>query len=62
MPVECYGKQFAFIGAPNRGVGDIFVVIAAENSTELFLDGSAQRDVRLPNAGDFEEYDYPTGK
>ena len=62
-PVETYGKEFALIGAPNRGVGDLFVVISSVSGwTELFLDGSPSRDTRLRNEGDYTTYDFASGE
>ena len=50
MPVDTWGKSFLTSSTPDRSRGDIFRIVASEDDTTVFLQGTARL---IANAGDF---------
>ena len=52
MPVDTWGKTFMTTSTPNRGIGDVFRIVASEDSTTVtFSKGTVKT---LSKAGEFK--------
>jgi hypothetical protein len=54
-PLTTWGKDYLHIGLAGRSSGELVKVLAAENNTEVFVDGQS---VGIINSGDFLSLDF----
>ena len=55
VPVELMGDEFIVVKGDNAGVFDYAIIVATENSTNVYVDGSATPAATL-NAGQYYDY------